>query len=194
MRYSKQHKAETRARIIEAAAPMFRRLGFNAVSVDKLMNAAQLTRGGFYAHFASKDALIESILRRNAGLVRRMDERQGTSRQALNKEALQILNDYLQPENLQEILEGCPLATMPVDAARASPRIRAAYGKRFSELIKQLKRGLGRGARQEDDAIAAAVLAVGGILFARASANKEDAARIQKACSRHVTRLLGTAD
>ncbi len=190
MRYSKQHKAETRSRIIETAAPLFRRFGFNAVSVEKLMNAVSLTRGGFYAHFESKEALIETILTRNAGLVRMLGEREGATREALNADARRILGDYLDPENLDEIIEGCPLATMPVDATRASPRLRSAYGNRFAALIEQLKRGLGRKRRDHDDAVAVAVLAVGGILFARATTSKADAARIENACNRMIARVL----
>ena len=190
MRYSKEHKTQTRQRIIDTAAPLFRRFGFDGVSVDKLMNAANLTRGGFYAHFKSKEALIETILTRNAGLVRMLDDRPAQSRTDLNREALGILSDYLDPANLEEIIEGCPLATMPVDATRASPRLRKAYGNRFAALIGQLRRGLGKRRRDEDEAIALAVLAVGGILFARASSTDADAARVQQACSRVITRLM----
>ena len=190
MRYSKEHKAQTRNRIIETAAPLLRRVGIHAVSVDKLMNAANLTRGGFYAHFESKEALIETILTRNAGLVRMLSERQAENPEALNAEALRILSDYLAPEHLDEIIEGCPLATMPVDAARASPRIRTAYGKRFRALIQELMRGFSRSRKHEDQAIAAAVLAVGGVLFARASATAEDADRIQTACQKQIAKLL----
>ncbi len=190
MRYSKEHKAETRSRIIDTAAPLFRRFGFGSVSVDKLMNAAKLTRGGFYAHFESKEDLIETILNRNAGLVRMMNERAGSTDESLNAEALTILSDYLSPENLEEIIEGCPLATMPIDATRASPRIRSAYGNRFGALVKELKRGLGKRRKDEDDAIAVAVLAVGGILFARASTSDVDAARIEKACAKMIASVL----
>ena len=190
MRYSKEHKAETRNRIIETAAPLFRRFGFDGVSVEKLMNAANLTRGGFYAHFESKEALIETILTRNAGLVRMLGDRSGSSPESLNSDALQILSDYLKPENLDEIIEGCPLATMPVDATRASPRLRSAYGSRFKTLVTELKRGLGKRRKDEDQAIAVAVLAVGGILLARASSSDEEAAKIENACSKTIAGIL----
>ena len=192
MRYSPEHKAETRARILDAAAPMFRKQGFDGVSVDKLMDQAGLTRGGFYAHFKSKDELIEAILKRNAGLVRMMDERDGSNGPELSREAYGILRDYLAPENLEEIIEGCPMATMPVDAARASTKIRKAYGSRFRRLIEQLQRGLGKRQEDEDTAIAVAVLAVGGILFARASATKNEAAKVEAACLKQIQQLMNS--
>lgn len=190
MRYSKEHKSETRARIVATAAPLFRKFGFSAVSVDKLMNAANLTRGGFYAHFESKEALIEELLSRDAGLVRMLGEREGKTRQSLNADALRILSDYLDAENLEEIVKGCPLATMPVDASRSSHRLRSAYGNRFHMLIEQLRRGLGKSKKDEEKAIAVAVLAVGGVLFARASASNKEAVSIEKACYKQISRLL----
>ena len=194
MRYSKEHKAETRDRIIETAAPLFRRFGFEGVSINKLMKAVNLTHGGFYAHFESKDALIEELLTRDAGLVRMLSEREGATRESLNADALRILDDYLNAENLEQIIEGCPLATMPIDASRSTPRLQSAYGNRFQTLIKQLRRGLGTSRKDNETAIAVAVLAVGGIVFARASASNQEAVDVAQACSKQIARLLGEAD
>ena len=58
MRVSRQQAAENRQRIVEAASRLFRERGFDGVGVDAVMKEAGLTHGGFYGHFASKDALI----------------------------------------------------------------------------------------------------------------------------------------
>ena len=62
-RYSEDHKAKTRQRIVEEAARRFRRDGVSATGLQALMNALDLTHGGFYAHFKSKDELVEEALR-----------------------------------------------------------------------------------------------------------------------------------
>ena len=62
MRYSKDHKAETHARIVRAAAVLLREKGVHGVGVAELMKEAGLTHGGFYAHFASRDALLHEAL------------------------------------------------------------------------------------------------------------------------------------
>lgn len=154
------------------------------------MNAARLTRGGFYAHFKSKEALIESILERDVGLVRMMKDRKSKKRASLNEEAHEILSGYLGTENLEEIIAGCPLATMPIDASRASENVRAAYSNRFALLINELKRGLGSRPKDQDDAIAVAVLAVGGVLFANASASEKEAKAIEGACLKRIKQIL----
>lgn len=57
--------AETRVPLILAAAlEEFARNGFNATRIDDIANRAGLSKGGFYAHFASKEVLFEILLRR----------------------------------------------------------------------------------------------------------------------------------
>jgi AcrR family transcriptional regulator len=58
MKYSKEHKQETRQRIIKNAGPRFKNDGIDGSGVATLMKDAGLTNGAFYAHFASKDSLI----------------------------------------------------------------------------------------------------------------------------------------
>src|SRR6202000_2042518 len=58
MRYDSEHKARTRERILHAAAAAIRTNGINGVALADIMASADLTNGGFYAHFKSKDDLI----------------------------------------------------------------------------------------------------------------------------------------
>ena len=51
-------REQTHARIVEAAARALRREGFAGVGVADVMKQAGLTHGGFYAHFASREALL----------------------------------------------------------------------------------------------------------------------------------------
>ena len=62
MRYPAGHKEQTRAKIVRAAGKVFRREGYHAAGVDKVMEEAGLTAGGFYAHFKSKEALLAETL------------------------------------------------------------------------------------------------------------------------------------
>jgi TetR/AcrR family transcriptional repressor of nem operon len=58
MRYSKEHKLETRARIVRKASMRLREKGAHGIGVADLMKDAGLTHGGFYAHFDSREALV----------------------------------------------------------------------------------------------------------------------------------------
>jgi len=54
MRYSREHKLETHARIVKKASVRLREKGAHGVGVADLMKDAGLTHGGFYAHFDSR--------------------------------------------------------------------------------------------------------------------------------------------
>ena len=88
MRYTPDHKEKTRARILESAATVFRRQGYHATGVDKVMEEAGLTAGGFYAHFPSKDALLAEALEHYAAKASgKLDRRAGRSSRAANGSA-----------------------------------------------------------------------------------------------------------
>src|SRR5258708_23183210 len=58
MRYSKEHKLETHARIVKKASMRLREKGAHGIGVADLMKDAGLTHGGVYAHFDSREALV----------------------------------------------------------------------------------------------------------------------------------------
>lgn len=62
MPYAPDHKEKTRARIVERARILFNRHGFENVTINMVMKAAHLTRGGFYNHFKSKEELFAAAV------------------------------------------------------------------------------------------------------------------------------------
>jgi len=57
-----ERKAETRARLLAAAATLFAEQGVDAVSVDAVAEAAGRTSGAVYSHFGSKQGLLLALL------------------------------------------------------------------------------------------------------------------------------------
>ena len=66
MATQEQRKAETRQRLLDAAAALFAERGIEAVSIDAIAEAADRTSGAVYAHFGNKDGLLQALV---AGLV-----------------------------------------------------------------------------------------------------------------------------
>jgi TetR/AcrR family transcriptional repressor of nem operon len=58
-------KAETREALVDAAAALFGKEGLDAPSLDDICARAGYTRGAFYVHFKSRDALIVAVIERN---------------------------------------------------------------------------------------------------------------------------------
>ncbi|MEZ5144698.1 MAG: helix-turn-helix domain-containing protein [Acidimicrobiales bacterium] len=61
-RTQEQRKADTRRRLLDAAAAEFARKGFHAVSTETVADAADRTSGAVYAHFGGKDGLLLALL------------------------------------------------------------------------------------------------------------------------------------
>src|SRR5258708_16310407 len=93
--------ANNRHSIIEASGRMFRERGFDAVPLVDLMKAAGFTHGGFYNHFASKEAITAEacsmvMARSNADLAKTLGGKtSGTSGQKRAKAWRHYLHRYL---------------------------------------------------------------------------------------------------
>lgn len=77
-----RHPSNTRSRIMAAAQVAFAQRGYDRASVSFICRAAGITKGGFYHHFESKQALFRELLSEWLdGLDRRLDalEQQGES-------------------------------------------------------------------------------------------------------------------
>jgi AcrR family transcriptional regulator len=74
-----ESQAQTRQRLIEAAAIVFARRGFHGASIDEVADEAGYTKGAVYSNFGSKDelflAVLEARLQTNADFYRRLDQR-----------------------------------------------------------------------------------------------------------------------
>lgn len=57
-----EQREETRRRLIESAAKVFCRLGFEAAPIDVIAEEAGFSRGAFYSNFESKDELFLALL------------------------------------------------------------------------------------------------------------------------------------
>jgi TetR/AcrR family transcriptional repressor of nem operon len=150
-------KARTRAEILDHAARLFRLRGHAGTNIDDIMLAAGLTRGAFYAHFTSKDDLFAEAVRAGHGLLSQL--RAG--------EPPAVLKAYLDKSGLTATAQGCTLAALPGDVARAPLAARLAYANILYATIGELARNKKR--KLDADATVATILAVGAVTLARAS-------------------------
>ena len=180
MGITKQKAAENREAIVSAADGLFRERGVEAVGLNELMGAAGLTRGGFYNHFASKDALVDTVLATAMAIGSGNLDRAITAAQARGDDPLtERIDWYLSPEHRADIQHGCPNASFAGDARRLEPAARARYAKGLAENLDRLAQlvdtpGLGEGERRAR-AIALFSEMVGALLLSRAVADADPA-------------------
>jgi TetR/AcrR family transcriptional repressor of nem operon len=186
MRYGPEHKRQTRTRLIAAAIRLFKARGYRGVGVDVLMREEGLTAGGFYAHFASKEALLGEALRHAMLKTRRrffagLAEKRGWEwlREAVRR--------YLSRSHRDGVAEGCPLPSLSPEVARASKRTRAAFDAYLTEFVLEFERALPTDLElRRERALAVVSLCVGGIMLARAVHDRRLSDLILRACRDHV--------
>ncbi len=193
MPYSAAHKRQTRARIVECARILFNRHGFNNVTIDMVMADAELTRGGFYNHFASKEELfaeaVASFLM-GRGAQWRADAGVDPSN-ATAEAASQMLAGYLSNDHLRDLDGQCPMIALPSDIARAAPEVRAAYQTLLEAMVALFERSLtGHASKRRQDALTLAALCVGGMVLARTLPSSELARAVREAAHRHGGSML----
>ncbi|CAG2155919.1 hypothetical protein LMG31506_05529 [Cupriavidus yeoncheonensis] len=192
MPWSEDHKEATRERILGAAASAIREHGPDGVSVAAIMKSAGLTHGGFYAHFASKEALIaEAITRARAETFAYLE---GTAVGAGGEppELADIADAYLSIKHWEHPERGCVLAACGAELARAQDQVSASCGENVHDYVRWMSRHSRASQSRERTRGATGALAamVGGMILARAADDAEEAARILAAVRSFVRRGL----
>jgi TetR/AcrR family transcriptional regulator, transcriptional repressor for nem operon len=168
MRYSKEHKQETHERIVRKASVRLREKGAHGVGVADLMKEAGLTHGGFYAHFASREALVIEAF--NYAMDRSTARwRQLAEETPPEKRFAAIVESYLTTIHRDDPGHGCAVPTLGPDIAREGAKARKAFAARLDEMIEMMADQVPElprtAARQQ--AIAALSTMVGALVLSR---------------------------
>lgn len=187
-------KEETRERIVRTAARAIRRRGYDGVGVAEIMGEAGLTHGGFYAHFASKAALLaEAADRAGADGVESLAR--SAAKVPADQALMALVDAYLSDLHVQAPEPQCPVAALGSETPRQPPEVRRAATRRLKELIGLVERqmpGWGQPGNHEK-ALAILSAMVGALVMARA-VDEPALARAVRDAVRGLVQDLGTAD
>ncbi|MGQ7859230.1 TetR/AcrR family transcriptional regulator [Pseudomonas sp. 32A] len=172
MRYSQDHKAQTHRRIIKEASVRFRRDGIGATGLQPLMKALNLTHGGFYAHFKSKDELVEKALQAAAAELDAHCAMLFSQERPLEA----FIDSYLSEWHLTSPHEGCPLTTMSSEMGLRGQNSRTT-DEVLNARLKQVEAALGIPNAGEQSLVLMSTL-VGALVLARSVESTELATRI----------------
>ena len=174
MRYSKEHKQETHARIVKKASVRLREKGAHGIGVADLMKEAGLTHGGFYAHFDSREALvIEAFayaMDRSTERWRKIAEQTPPEQAAGDDRG--HLSDAGPSRRSRPWLRGSCLGA---EIARESPKTRKAFAAKLEQMIDMMADQIPDVPRKAARKQAAAALAtmMGTLVLARIAGNGE---------------------
>jgi len=127
-------KEITHERIVGAAARATRRSGYDGTGVANIMKEVGLTHGGFYAHFASREAMLAEAADRAGAESVGFLTRVGAA--APPREALRsIIHAYLSKEHVNGVESGCPVAALGSEMPRQGLKVRRAATRRIKEFV-----------------------------------------------------------
>jgi TetR/AcrR family transcriptional repressor of nem operon len=169
-RVSQAQAAQNRERIVGTAARLFRERGMAGVSVADVMAEAGLTHGGFYKHFASKDALVAEAVAlaftQQAAQLRDAGPAPSTSGPgSAGTDRRALVEAYLSTTHRDDPGNGCPTAGFGGDVARATggDSTRAAYANGVEGFARMLS-------SDDDPDLVTLSTMVGALILSRATA------------------------
>ena len=183
------HNRRVRASLLSKAAPLFREKGPDGVGIDEVMGRAGLTRGAFYAHFPSKEAVFLESLRQDTPLLQNLERRVSQDQKGLLAEMRGVFDNYLSPGNPKPQALRCTLAGLAMDVARGSEEARATH--EAIQLAIRVEMARGQDVDHDDVIVRAALnLAIGSAVLAAAQNTETGRAAVLKAGQAGVQDLL----
>lgn len=191
MRYTPDHKKEVRQRILRAASRRFREHGIARTSVAAVMQDADLTHGGFYAHFQNKTDLVQEVVRTSfdqtsARFESRFDEFEGDAWIEAWVRA------YLSDCHRDARALGCPFTSVTPEITQADgdPPTLQAFGRMYEERIKALVRHIDAPPAEARRRVMAATAQMIGALMLSRSLDETASRKLRRAAGDEAIKTL----
>ena len=176
MRYTADHKAQARKRLLEKAGALAKTRGFGTTGVDALVKAAGLTSGAFYAHFSSKSEMLAALVANE--LERSLELFPIDSPNDIER----ALNAYLSVNHVENPEGGCVLPALTAEVARSDDTVR----ERFEHLLLQIKDRIALRSASEQEAWSSLSQLVGSVMLARAMHTEKSRKAILRAVKQSI--------
>jgi TetR/AcrR family transcriptional repressor of nem operon len=139
-------KAErTREFIIEKAAPLFNKKGYAGTSMNDIMEATGLAKGGLYGNFKSKDEIAAAAFEFSYNRLKEDIGAKVGPKKTASEKLFAILQYYRNYTVSPPIEGGCPLMNTAIDADDAYPFLKQKAKDALHEMLYSLQRILKKG-------------------------------------------------
>ncbi len=131
-------RSDTKEQILAKAKDIFARKGLQATSIDDIISACGITKGGFYHHFQNKEQLcLEAIDAYKVDLLKFLDSR------LVPEKPTESLSDFFDGVLLlhqeRNFVGGCPFGNIALETADESPAYAGRVLEVFGEWQKKLE-------------------------------------------------------
>jgi TetR/AcrR family transcriptional repressor of nem operon len=184
---------QTRKKIVEAAAPIFNKRGYEGSSLNDLMEATGLKKGGIYRHFSSKEELAAEAFDYtweaawNARLLHVDEKANGIEKL---KRLIANFIDHRSP-----VAGGCPILNTATDSDDGNPVLRAHVAKALRSWLSHLQAIVEQAQKRRetrpgvDPKVVATVIVAsleGAFMMSRLQRNDETLRRVQSHLNRYL--------
>ena len=176
-----------RQAILASAAPIFNRYGFSGTSINDILEATALEKGGLYNHFSSKEELALAAFDYAYRQVDAYFTKALAGTESGRPRLLAYLNAFERYIEKPVVLGGCPIANGIVEADDALPflrdRVTQALERMRGYVVANITRGCEKGhfrAGTDVEAVADVLVASleGAILVSRGLRSRTHARRV----------------
>lgn len=138
-------KAEkTRQHIIEKAAVLFNKKGMAGTSINDIMQAANLAKGGIYGNFENKEEICLEVFKYLSKNLLGLIDAALNSRDSA-KDKLYALLDFYEDALLYSDKGGCPVLNFGTEADDTNPVIKQAVNKTIKDTQDRITRVISDG-------------------------------------------------
>jgi TetR/AcrR family transcriptional repressor of nem operon len=192
---------QTRRKIVEAAAPIFNKRGYEGSSLNDLMEATGLKKGGIYRHFSSKEELAAEAfdytweVAWNARLLHVNEKASGIEK------LKQLIANFV--EHRSPVAGGCPILNTAIDADDGNPVLRAHVTKALRSWLSRLQAIVEQAREQRetrpgvDPKVVATVIVAsleGALMMSRVQRNDEALQRVHSHLNRYLEQEVARND
>lgn len=142
----------TRQRIIEKAAPLFNQRGFEGCSMQDILEATGLQKGGLYRHFSNKEDLAAEAFRYALAQVAKVRMPAPDNSASAVENLRRMVAQFVEAPS--PILGGCPILNTAIDADDGNPILRGLAREGLaawrSKIVAVVRSGRSRGEIRND--------------------------------------------
>jgi TetR/AcrR family transcriptional regulator, transcriptional repressor for nem operon len=181
----------TRQRIVELAAPLFNRHGYAGCSMQEILDATGLKKGGLYRHFAGKQELAAEAFRHSLAQVRKIRlEGIDPSLNAIDRlrEAARRFVELPSP-----VPGGCPILNTAIDADDGNPVLRRlawegleSWRSRIARIVREgiARHEIRRGVKPRELANTMIAALEGALMISRLEGSRTALKDVQRSLNR----------
>jgi TetR/AcrR family transcriptional regulator, transcriptional repressor for nem operon len=200
MGHSRVSKANTHERLVAAAASRFKERGIDGISLADLMQELELTHGGFYKHFGSRDELVAEAL--ELALRQSGETMRGHLFDGDKADIPGFVDFYLDEAHRDGRAGGCAVAALAGDAPRKSAAVQAQFREQLERNLEILSAALessapameahSRGAEARATAMLMLGSLYGALMMARAAGESPLSREILRTLRARISNLAGS--